>query len=173
MKLVCAWCGVSIDRPGYGQTLDLNTSHGMCLACSEAIVSQERGVPLQHLLDGIPIPILLIDSNDAVVTMNARACETLGHKFDTDVTRSLGPVFDCVHSRMPEGCGRTIHCSGCVIRRSAVTTFETGGPQILVPATLSVENPDGISDALLSITTVKGDGVVFLRIEGNPESARA
>jgi len=165
MKLICAWCGVTIERPGYGPTLDPSTSHGMCPACYEALVSQQSGVSLQRHIDSIPIPILLVDSNDAVVTMNAKACSMLGKKSDAAARQPYGQVFDCVHSRLPEGCGRTIHCSGCVIRRSVARTFDTGEPQMLVPATLSVESPDQLSDAVLTITTVKGKGVVLLRVE--------
>jgi hypothetical protein len=165
MKLVCAWCGVTIERPGYSQTLDPGASHGMCPACFEALLSQERGVSLQRHIDSIPIPILLVDSNDGVVTMNAEACSLLGKKLDPTARPPFGQVFDCIHSRLPEGCGRTIHCSGCVIRRSVATTFETGEPQVLVPATLSVESPDRLSDAVLTVTTVKRGGVVLLRIE--------
>jgi nitrogen-specific signal transduction histidine kinase len=165
MKLVCAWCGVTIERPGYSQTLDPGASHGMCPACYEALVAQESGVSLQRHIDSIPIPILLVDSNDAVVAMNAKAGSVLGKKLDATAKQPFGQVFDCIHSRLPEGCGRTIHCSGCQIRRSVAMTFETGEPQVLVPATLSLESPDQLSDAVLTITTVKRDELVLLRIE--------
>ena len=155
MKLVCAWCGVAIDRPGYSQTLDRNTSHGMCPACSEALFSQERGVSLQRHIDSIPVPILLIDSHDAVVMMNAKASDSLGKRLDSNATELFGQVFDCVYSRGPEGCGRTIHCSGCAIRKSVAATSNTGEPQFLVPATLSIEKADRLSEATLAITTVK------------------
>ena len=165
MKLICAWCGVTIERPGYDLTLDRDTSHGMCADCAEAVVSQERGVSLQRHIDRIPIPIFLIDSDDAVVTMNAKACEGLGKKSAATAKQPFGQVFDCIHSRLPEGCGRTIHCSGCAIRRSVVRTFQTGEPQIRIPATLSIDNPDRLSDAVLIITTLKRDGIVLLRVE--------
>jgi len=165
MKLICAWCGVTIDRPGYGLTRDPDTSHGMCPECAEAVVSQERGVSLQRHIDRIPIPIFLIDGDDGVVAMNAKACEVLGKKSVATAKQPFGQVFDCIHSRLPEGCGRTIHCSGCAIRRSVTTTFQTGEPQIQIPATLSINNPDRLSDAVLTITTLRRDGIVLLRVE--------
>ncbi len=165
MKLICAWCGDTIDRAGYRQVLDPNTSHGLCPVCQEALVSQEWGVPLDRHIDSIPVPILLVDGSNTVVTMNATAREMLGEKSDAAAKRLFGQVFDCVHSRLLEGCGRTIHCLGCAIRRSVATTFETGEPQILIPATLSIESSDQLSDAVVTITTVKRDGVVLLRIE--------
>jgi hypothetical protein len=164
MKLVCAWCGVAIDRPGYRETVDPNTSHGMCPACAEVLCSQERGVTLHQHLSTIPIPILLIDDSNAVVGMNAKACDTLGKELEGTETPFFGEVFDCLHSGHPEGCGRSIHCSGCAIRRSVARTFETGEPQILIPATLSIEKPDQVSNAVFSITTMKRDGLVLLRV---------
>ena len=77
----------------------------------------------------------------------------------------FGLFFDCVHSRLPEGCGRTIHCSGCVIRKSVATTFNTGEAQISIPATLNVESPDQLSEAVFEITTVKRDGLVVVKID--------
>jgi hypothetical protein len=45
------------------------------------------------------------------------------------------------------------------------TTFNTGAPQVSVPATLNVERPDQLSEAVLTVTTVKSAGVVVMRIE--------
>ena len=165
MNLICAWCGRTIDRGGYSQVLDPNTSHGMCLACQDALVSQELGISLDRHIDSIPVPILLVDGSNTVVTMNATAREMLGEEPDATAKLLFGQVFDCVHSRLPEGCGRTVHCLGCAIRRSVAATFETGEPQILIPATLSIESSDQLSAAVVTITTVKRDGVVLLRIE--------
>lgn len=164
MQLICAWCGSTIDRAGYGPTLDSSTSHGMCPTCSETIASEQRGVSLERHIDSIPIPILLVDRNNVVVTMNSKAGEMLGGKLAT-ARQLLGHVFDCVHSRRPEGCGRTIRCSSCAIRRSVAATFSTGEPEIQIPATLTTESPDQLSEAVLTITTVKSDGVVLLRVE--------
>lgn len=44
-------------------------------------------------------------------------------------------------------------------------TFSTGEPEIQIPATLTTESPDQLSEAVLTITTVKSDGVVLLRVE--------
>lgn len=165
MKLVCAWCGSAIERSDYERMPDGNISHGMCPTCSQVLDSQESGVPVQRHIDGIPTPILLVDANNTTLAMNAKACEILGRTPESSTGAQFGVVFDCVHYRLPEGCGRTVHCSGCVIRKSVAATFDTGEPQVLVPATLSIDNPDQLSDAVLTITTVKRDGVVLLRIE--------
>ncbi|HTT23830.1 MAG TPA: PAS domain-containing protein [Candidatus Sulfotelmatobacter sp.] len=166
MTLVCGWCGGTIDRPDYSRTPDPGTIYGLCPTCSEVLTSQDIGVSLQSHLDSIPIPILLIDSHNTVVAMNAKAGDTLGWASVLD--QAFGRVFDCIYSRRPEGCTRSIHCSGCAIRKAIAITFDTGEPQIHVPATLSVENPDRLSEAVFAITTVRRDGVVLLRVEERP-----
>jgi len=165
MKLVCAWCGTPIERSGYDQTLDRCISHGMCPACSQTWLSEENGVSLQSHIDSIPVPILLVDSNNATLAMNMKASEALGVSSESVGGSQFGTVFDCVHSNLAEGCGRSIHCSGCVIRRSVADTYRTGQPQIAVPATLSVASSDNPSDVVFTITTVRNDKVVLMRID--------
>jgi len=164
MQLVCAWCGAGIDRSGYDQTPDGTTSHGLCRECSLALAWQDEGTTLQRHIDSIPTPILLIDSENKILAANARASEILGRRSDSaDLT--FGPVFDCVYSGYPEGCGRTIHCVGCVIRKSVAATFNTGQPQVSVPATLSVNSPDKPSAVTFTITTIRTGEFVTLRID--------
>lgn len=176
MKLVCAWCGSEIERSGYDQTVDRCISHGMCPDCSQIWLSQERGVSLQCHIDSIPVPILLVDSNNTTLAINAKASEILGISSDAVGGSQFGSVFDCVHSDLAEGCGRSIHCSGCVIRRSVAGTYHTGQPQIAIPATLSVTNSEKPSDVVFMITTVRNDRVVLMRIDQvqhPPRSAEA
>lgn len=165
MKLVCAWCGKNIERPGYTPDFETTTSHGICRACSEGFSSQERGSSLQHHLDTIPVPVLLIGSQAEVLDMNGKASAILARESGETEPQLQDKVFDCVHSRTPEGCGRKIHSSGCTIRRCAMETFQTGGSHIFVPATLTVRDPDDVSKIVLSITTMKRDGLVLLRVE--------
>ena len=39
-----------------------------------------------------------------------------------------GEVIECIYSHLPEGCGKTIHCTGCQIRGSVNHTRTTGEP---------------------------------------------
>jgi hypothetical protein len=141
----------------------------MCPACSQALAFQEQGVPLQRHIDSVEgvirQPNLLVDSNNITLAMNAKASEMLGGNSEANTGSQFGLVFDCAHARLPQGCGRSIHCSGCVIRRSVADTFTTGKPQIAVPATLNVDSPEDPSDVVLTITTVKNDKFVLMRID--------
>ncbi len=136
----------------------------MCPACSQALDCQEHGTSFQQHIDSIPIPILLVDTNHAVVAMNAKARELQGSEPEAGEIFSFGTVFDCVHSRLPEGCGRSIHCLGCVIRRSVTEAFRTGEPQIAAPATVSVESGNQLSDVAFNVSTAKRGELIVMRI---------
>ncbi len=139
-------------------------SHGICERCVDNLTFQ-AGVPLQQYLDSIPVPVLAMDSNIIVQAVNAQGCEILGKKQREVVQHLGGNVFECAHARLPEGCGRTVHCSGCAIRRSVLRTYETGEPLSLVPATLSRSALHVPCAVELTITTIKAGNIVFLRVD--------
>jgi hypothetical protein len=170
MKQVCAWCRNEIGRIASSVYSDSETSHGICENCLDNLTFQ-KGVPLKHYLDSFPLPILVVDGYAVVKAVNKKACDALGKEPREMVQHLGGNVFECAHARLPEGCGGTIHCSGCTIRRAITKTFKTGEPQSKVPATLNRGNPDHISAIALSITTVKVGDLVVLRVDtmGSPD----
>lgn len=164
MKRVCAWCAKEMGYVEGSSRPDTEVSHGICESCVDNFTFQQ-GVPFQSYLDSIPVPVLTVDRYIVVKTVNRKACDVLG-KDPREIVQHLGGnVFECAHARLPEGCGRTIHCSGCVIRRSVARTFETGEPQVSVPATLRRGDPDHPSAVVLFITTVRSGEVVMLRVD--------
>jgi hypothetical protein len=80
------------------------------------------------------------------------------------IGRLGGDVFECEYARHPDGCGRTIHCSGCAIRRSVTTTFQTGQALHHVPAQLK-QYPQENRQVEMLISTEKVGDTVWLRIE--------
>jgi hypothetical protein len=76
-----------------------------------------------------------------------------------------GDVFECAYARLPEGCGNTIHCSGCTIRRTVMETHKTGKSSLRVPATLNRNDPEDPDKITLLISTEKIADVVLLRID--------
>jgi PAS domain-containing protein len=162
MKVICAWCLKDmgfVEESVHSDTECL--SHGICSDCKDNIVFQQ-GVSLQRYIDSLAIPILVVDSNVMITAVNLAACKTLGKKSVEIVQRMGGDVFECERARLPEGCGKTIHCSGCTIRRTVVQCFTSGEPQIKVSAYV---NPDGPISLKLSITAIKVGASVLLRIE--------
>jgi hypothetical protein len=140
---------------------DTEISHGICSNCQDNVIFQE-GVSLQHYIDSLAIPIFVVDSNVKVTAVNSKACEVLGKQPTAVVQHLAGNVFECEYARLPGGCGKTIHCSGCTIRQTVTKCFKTGEPQSMVPAYL---NPDSPSSITLSITTVKVADWVMLRVD--------
>ena len=123
------------------------------------------GVPLQNFLDSLPAPIFVVNDNVEVQAANTLGLKLL-NKESRDVVKKLGGVvFECAYARMPEGCGGTVHCSGCAIRRSVYETAETGESRINIPATLRCDLSNPSHDLAMFISTEKmGDGVL-LRID--------
>ncbi len=159
MKTLCAWCLRDITKGDAGRHSAL-VSHGICRDCTNTFSFQE-GVSLQQYIDSIPYPIVVVDEDLRVSFSNAKACRILGKVPDAVTGHLYGEVFECSHSRLPEGCGATICCSGCTIRHAVTQTFQTGEAQSQVPATLKQNE----SDASLHITTLNAGELVFLRID--------
>lgn len=161
MRRVCAWCRTEISPDVEGDGL---VSHGLCLACADGLFANET-VPLQRLIDKLEIPVFVVDSDVTVSLVNKRAQEVLGVSSEQAAHRRGGEVFDCVYSHLPGGCGRTIHCAGCALRRAVTRTQATGEPQVLVPATLKRGDPDDPSSIALTVTTVKKGDMVMVKLD--------
>lgn len=76
-----------------------------------------------------------------------------------------GVVFECVFAKLPDGCGKTIHCDGCTIRNTVMNTFMTGESHLKVPAGLSWGSTENQIELQFFISTEKVKEVVFLRID--------
>jgi len=158
----CAWCNNELT-PGEA-TKNGRIAQSLCPACAEHFVFQ-MGVPLQKYLDSLPAPIFVVTGNTEVQAANTLGLQLL-NKESQDVLRKLsGIVFECAYARLPEGCGSTVHCSGCAIRRSVYETYETGESRINVPATLACDPNNPSQDVVMMISTEKMGDVVLLRID--------
>ena len=164
MKQICAWCRKEIGEVEASIQPAHVVSHGICPDCTGNLRFQ-LGVPLQAYIDSVPVPVFVVNNDGVVQTANRKAYGML-NKEPVDVEQQLGgDVFECAYARLPGGCGKTIHCSGCTIRRAVLTTFETGAPQGMVPATLNQDDPDDPRAVMLTITTVKIGEMVMLRVD--------
>jgi hypothetical protein len=164
MIQLCAWCRSEIRKVADGSSADSCVSHGICPSCYDNIRFQE-GVPLGEYLDSRKAPVFVVDGSGVVQGVNRMGCETLGKDTREIVQHLGGDVFECAYARLPEGCGRTVHCSGCTIRRTVMRTFETGQSQSKVPAVLNHGDADEPTSVHLTITTVKVNNIVLLRVD--------
>lgn len=50
MKVVCAWCGVTISQPGVWVSLEQFplVSHGICTSCKAKVLAEIEGSELQR-----------------------------------------------------------------------------------------------------------------------------
>jgi PAS domain-containing protein len=175
MIQICAWCRREIRRIASDRFGENGTSHGICKACSDNIRFQE-GAPIGEYLNSLAAPVYVVDAGGVVQGVNRAGCEAAGKDPQEIVRRLGGDVFECAFARLPEGCGRTVHCSGCTIRRSVMGTHETGEPRSGVPAVLYHGDPDEPTPIHFLITTVKVQGVVLLRVDeivGQPAAGSA
>ncbi|MBU0673866.1 MAG: hypothetical protein KJ950_04415 [Proteobacteria bacterium] len=164
MKKICAWCRVDLSESGVDSNPDAKISHGICPACADRLMAK-LGIPLDRFLNRLEIPVVVVDRENQVRIANETA-QQLGHPpKERDGDFRPGNVFECVHATMPEGCGKTIHCSGCVIRQSIRKTFATGEKVEQTPAFLTRRNPEGEQEIDLLVSTEMIEDLVVLKVE--------
>lgn len=173
MTRTCAWCNKKFTpqtRPGLP---DSRMTPPLCPACSELMVFQ-MGVPFQTFIDRLPAPIFVVNDNAEVQAANKLGLQFLNKESRQVLKKLGGEVFECAYARLPEGCGKTVHCSGCTIRRTVYETFDTGESRTDIPATLHYAGPGETEDIALRISTEKMGDVVLLKVEkaGAPVALR-
>jgi hypothetical protein len=154
MKTVCAWCGAVI-RDG-----DPPVSHGICPECRNSFFLR-GGVSLQSFIDGFPFPVLVVNSSFEPVGINKSGTESSHLTVEITDTTTLGNVVECEHSRLPQGCGKTVHCSGCVLRRTLEETNETGRAAFMIPATITTNG----DEHLFYVSAVRTENRVFVKLD--------
>lgn len=85
----------------------------------------ERADFLYNLFDAIPSLIFIVDEDVRVHHLNITASELIGLTSAEDFLNVRGgELLKCINSfDVPEGCGRSPKCSGCVIRNSVTRAF--------------------------------------------------
>jgi len=163
MAYLCTWCNNEMD-PEQGRGHGSRTMvRSICTTCLEHFVFQ-MGVPLQTFLDSLPAPVFVVNDDVVVRAANKKGFALLKKESRMVLNKLGGIVFDCAYAQLPEGCGRTVHCSGCAIRRSVYHTYTTGKSLSEVPATLRCD--DSASPLIdMKISTEKMGDVVLLRID--------
>lgn len=138
MKVICSFCRKTIREAGAGATA-LDVSHGMCPPCGEYFERLWGGMPLGEYLDQLPKPVLVVNGDGRLVAANQRLAALAGR--ERAELRGLlgGEAMACVHSRLPEGCGKTVHCRDCTIRNTVTRVSTSGAPVRHVPAYLQTK----------------------------------
>jgi hypothetical protein len=116
-------------------------------------------------LDGLDAPVLVVSSDVIVDYANKHTQDFLQKEMTYIEGFRGGDVFECAYAKLPEGCGKTIHCVACTIRNTITDTFKTGNSHLLTPAYLTQGKPDDTQEIKLLISTEKLADVVLLRID--------
>ena len=164
MRVVCAWCH-KVLKPGGGAG-DSEVSHGICKGCSRFFFDEEGGeAPLELFLEGLPVPVMVLGSGGEVQVANEAARALAGLAPEDLPGTCCGDVIACANARLPEGCGHTPNCVGCVVRRTVEATHASGEPLEAVTGPKEVVTPEGTRLARFRIATRKRGEVVLLRID--------
>jgi len=167
MKQVCLYCGRYLGSVVAAPDDPTLISHGICSICLPRFMSR-IGKPLTDFLDTLPGPIFVVDADCRIVGANTLGLQQLSKDLDTIEGQLAGNAFECKHAKLPDGCGRTLHCKTCTIRRAVTKTAETGESCHRVPAFLDLADISKDMRIRFLISTEKVKGAVLLRIEDIP-----
>jgi hypothetical protein len=170
MREVCAWCEKDFGETKADEASGEAISPTICVDRLRDVFAQPTGEPLRRSLRRIEAPVLVVSGTGRILTANVPVLDLLGKDLLGKDLRDIeglpgGDVFECAYAKLPEGCGNTVHCSGCTIRRRVAETFETGKRFTRVPAYLRPGGPSAPGRMELTISTEKVEGVVLLRID--------
>ena len=164
MKRVCAWCNKAMSPVKTGGKASANLlTHSICSDCSDNLDFQ-LGVSLSTYLDSFKIPVVALDGNGSLIGINNAASEIYKGKAVIDSAEWQDKVFECAHARLPQGCNKAVHCSGCAIRIVTIESFHSGESTLNVPAHVNHCSADKAEKAELLISADKTDNIVFLKI---------
>ncbi|OFZ25682.1 MAG: hypothetical protein A2381_09225 [Bdellovibrionales bacterium RIFOXYB1_FULL_37_110] len=165
MKRQCAWCGkglgpVALPTNKGGEEI----SHGICSMCEFHMKASSATMELNDYIEDFPHPIVITGNDRVILNANRVARVALG-KDNVPVQKlPAGKVFECKNAFLPGGCGKTVHCGTCNLRKVIMDTFnfekQYQDEQIIIE-----QAPDDSSRALkMSVSSLKIDGVVYLKI---------
>jgi hypothetical protein len=101
----------------------------MSLAGDIPMNDRPRFEYFKAILDAIPSPVFVVDSDVRIIEFNEAAAPLLGQNPSVALHLRGGEALKCLHaSDSEEGCGRGPSCGECVIRNSVAHTF--GGRKI-------------------------------------------
>jgi hypothetical protein len=164
MKQVCIFCGCYLGSVEATPGDPMPISHGLCSICLPTFLSS-MGQPLTDFLDTLPGPIFVVDAECRVVGANTLGLQQVSKELTAIEGRLAGNAFECRNAKLPGGCGRTLHCKTCTIRRCVTKTAETGESCLRVPAFIDLADISKDMTVRFLISTEKVNDVVLLRID--------
>jgi hypothetical protein len=162
MKIVCAWCSNEIYQESGIEGEGI--SHGICESCREYFFSDKGPPSFVGFLDMLSVPVIVLDEEVRVVAANDKATKLLGKSYENINGVCYGDAIECSYARLPEGCGRSVHCRSCAVRLTVLDTFMTGRSHYDVPAYHDLSFYKSERNICYLISTEKSGDFVYLRI---------
>ena len=82
---------------------------------------------LQSILDAVPYPMFVVDSDTKIIAFNQAAGRNLSDLSDQLILQRAGDVLKCLNAnKTPMGCGRQEECKTCDIRQSVRNALRDG-----------------------------------------------
>jgi len=161
MKTICAWCNKVLTD---GDTPDGMLSHGICPDCLKELIRSPE-VSLADFLNSIEFPIMVMDKSVAIQQMNRTAERILGKSVGKAVGLKFGAAIECIHAGMPDGCGGSESCQGCVLRKTIRETHQDGQPRHGVYSEHELAAMEGARIRRFRFSATKAGEAVLLAIE--------
>ncbi len=122
MHLICSYCDKYIKEK---KPFEIpRTTHGICPDCYVQLLKQNESLSYDDYLEKFEVPVVIVDSEKRIAAANQAALRMIDKPIDRVVGLLGGEALECLHSKLPEGCGRTIHCESCTIRNLILKTIE-------------------------------------------------
>jgi hypothetical protein len=159
MKIICSYCQKEMGQKAPFD--DPNPTHGICPECEAYFTRQWNGLSMDEYLDEYKVPILVINNDDRVLAYNQAYSQRLFGEERKPRGLLSGEFLECRYARMPGGCGNTVCCRDCIIRKSIQETLKTGAPKLKVKAYLNqTEKGQPVQRELVISTEKKGEAVI-------------
>ena len=168
----CAWCGRSLDKAAAAEAAGALVTHGICPDCKSDFF-QRPSPSLRGFLERLGVPVVVLGTDAEVLDANSQARRALGRDLPEAAGRRWGEVMECVHARLPGGCGSAVHCRSCAIRRAVGETYATGRSLRDVPAYLDTQTEAPRKTLCFRISTEKVGQLVLLRVDDLREEPSA
>ena len=167
MKRQCAWCGKGMGQVNSPiKSTSQEISHGICSTCEFHMRASSSIMELNEYIEDFPHPIVIADNNRIIINANKLARVALRKDFSPVNKLPAGKVFECKNAHLPGGCGKTVQCGTCKLRKLIMDTFNSD-KQFLDELIILDQTPNSndSSRALkMSVSSLKIDGVVYLKI---------
>lgn len=171
MITICAWCKTPLSAPADKGT-DESVTHGICPKCAAKL---RAGLPvtLDSFVEQFDSELWVVDEGGNVLAANRKAIGRTGRTKEEVRGMPEGLIFECQHAYLPEGCGKTKHCSGCLLRRTIDRCAHRGENQSRCTVTMTQRTAEGARPSEVQIAVERVGDKVLLRVDSLQPSLSA